>query len=120
MKTFSKEIQAARQGEVYIVRICDLPKDAKKSEPKNGKYILGHSETGHHHVIEAKPNVSFYSSDEPLVTYLQVVEATDAAETVLEHLRNFDTHESIGLTEGVYAVINGRESSPEGWRRVQD
>ena len=68
----------------------------------------------------ARPNVKFYSTDDPLVSYLQVVEATDATEAVIEHLRNFDTHESIKVGAGNYEIRRQREYAPEGWRRVQD
>lgn len=120
MKYLTKELDAARQGEVYIFRIEKLPGDAKAIAPDKNKYILGHSETGHHHVIEAKENVKYFSSGSDLVTYLQVVEATEKMEVCLEHLRPFDTHETIGISESVYAIVNGRESAPEGWRRVAD
>lgn len=120
MKYISKEISAARQGEVYIVRIQALPGDAKEIKPNGNQHILGHSETGHHHVIEASPKVKHYSSDHELVTYLQVVDATDEMEVLLKHLRPFDTHEAYGFSDGVYAIVNGRESAPEGWRRVAD
>lgn len=120
MKRFTKEVQSARQGELYFIRIAELPKDAKQAEPVDGQYIIGHSETGHHHVVKDRPNVKFYHSDEPLVSYLEVVEATDAAETVLEHLREFHTHEGVQFDPGIFAVVTGRESVPDGWRRVAD
>jgi hypothetical protein len=117
MKTFKN---CAAQGEVYILRVKSLPKNTKPVESEQGKFILGHSESGHHHVIERTPNVQYFTADEPLVTYLQVIEATDEAEVVLEHLRSFDTHESIKFDAGIYKIINARESSPEGWRKVAD
>jgi hypothetical protein len=120
VKHLTKEIESARQGEVYILRIKSLPSDAKKIEAKNGNLIVGHSETGHHHVIKESTMVNFYSSDNAVVSYLEVIEATEKTEVFLDHLRGYDTHETIGISEGVYAVINGIESAPEGWRRVQD
>ena len=117
MKRFDN---CARQGEVYVMRVKALPKDAKPARAEEGQFILGHSETGHHHVVEAKPNIKFYSSNNPLVSYLEVIEATDQAEALLEHLRTFDTHDTICFKPGVYRIVNGRESSPEGWRRVSD
>lgn len=120
MKHFTKDIQSARQGEVYILRINKLPNDVKKINPINGHLIIGHSETSHHHVIKESPQVNFYSSDNAVVSYLEVIEATEKTEVLLEHLRGYDTHETIGISEGVYVVINGIESAPEGWRKVQD
>ena len=120
MKVFEKHIKAVRQGEVYMVRIKILPKDAKPIEAENGRFILGHSESGHDHVIECNPNVQYFSASEPLITYLQVVEANDEAEVLLKHLRSFDTHEPIKFEAGTYKIINARESSPEGWRKASD
>jgi hypothetical protein len=117
MKTFKK---CAAQGDVLFMRVAALPSGVKPVRPEDGRFILAHSETGHHHVMEARPNVSVFSTPEPLVSYLQIVEATDAAENFIEHLRNFDTHAPIAFAPGVYKVINQRESAPEGWRRAAD
>lgn len=41
-----------------------IPKDAKKLEPKNGRYILANSETtGNHHILEAEDGVDVYEKD---------------------------------------------------------
>lgn len=117
MKTFKK---CAAQGDVLFMRVPALPSGVKPVMPINGQFILAHSETSHHHVMEARPNVAVFSTSEPLVSYLQIVEATDEAENFIEHLRNFDTHAPIKFSPGVYRVINQRESAPEGWRRAAD
>jgi len=117
MKTFQK---CAAQGDAMFVRVDSLPKGVKPIAPEQGKFILAHSETGHHHVMEARPNVKVFSTDNPLISYLQVVEAADEAETFIEHLRSFDTHEPISFKPGIYQVINQRESAPEGWRKAAD
>ena len=117
MKRFTK---CAAQGDVYLLKIDALPKGIKPVNADNGKFILAHSETGHHHVMEARPNIKLYSTDNPLVSYLEVIEATDQAEALLEHLRSFDTHAPLVVTPGIYKVVNQRESAPEGWRRAAD
>lgn len=117
MRTFKNQ---AAQGDLFLRRIDKLPNGLKPMAEESGKYIIAHSETGHHHVIESRPNVVVYATDDPLVSYLQVIEATDAMETVLEHLRNFDTHESIKIASGNYEIRRQREYTPEGWRRVAD
>ena len=117
MKTF---VNRAAQGDLFIRRIDSIPAGLKRMQTENGAYIVAHSETGHHHVIEARPNVVVFATDDPLVSYLQVVEATDAMEAVIEHLRSFDTHESIKIGAGNYEIRRQREYTPEGWRRVQD
>jgi hypothetical protein len=116
MKTFQNR---AAQGDLFIRRIDKLPEGLKASADKT--YIVAHSETGHHHVIEAAPNVRYYPSksfDQP--SYLEVIEATDAAEVVIKHLRTFDTHESLSIPIGIFELRNQREYTPEGWRKAAD
>jgi len=116
-KTFKNQ---AAQGDLFIRRIKTLPQKIKPALPEEGQYIVAHSETGHNHVIEATENVTFYTTDNPLVSYLQVIEATEATETLLKHLRNFDTHETIAISPGIYELRRQREYSPEGWRQIMD
>lgn len=117
MLTFKNQ---AAQGDLFIRRIESLPYLLKPMATENGAFIVAHSETGHHHVIAERPGVTVYNTGDPLVSYLQVIEATDETEVLIEHLRNFDTHESIKVTPGNYEIRRQREYSPEGWRRVAD
>ena len=117
MRTFQKQ---AAQGDLFIRRIEALPVGLKLMATEAGNYIVAHSETGHHHVIEARSNVMVYTTDDPLVSYMQVLEAADATENLIEHLRSFDTHESIKIGVGNYEIRRQREYTPEGWRRVAD
>ncbi len=117
MKTFTN---CAAQGDLYIRRIEALPKDAKHVVADNGKYVVAHSETGHDHVIAERPNVQLFTTGDTMISYLQVIEATDATETLLEHLRSFDTHETIAIPTGIFEIRRQREYVPEGWRRVED
>lgn len=117
MKTFTNQ---AAQGDLYIRRIEAIPSDAKPMQAEKGQFIVAHSETGHHHVIAERPGVQVYTTDDPLVSYLRVIEATEQTETLLEHLRNFDTHETIAIPPGNYELRRQREYTPEGWRRVAD
>jgi gentisate 1,2-dioxygenase len=117
MKTFKN---LAAQGDLLIRRIEKLPEGLKPLAVENGHFIVAHSETGHHHVIADRPNVQVFVTDDPMVSYLQVIESTDATETLLEHLRNFDTHETIKIGAGNYELRRQREYTPQGWRRVID
>lgn len=117
MKTF---VNCCAQGDLFIRRINALPKNAQPLPSENQKYVVAHSETGHNHVIAERPNVKLYTTGDPMVSYLEVVEAVDAAETLIEHLRNFDTHESIAVPAGIFEIRRQREYTPEGWRRVED
>lgn len=118
MKTF---VEQAAQGDCLLRRIESIPANAKPAEKDHrGFYVLAHSETGHDHCVVAHAHVKFFNTDDPLVSYLQVIEATDAMETVIEHLRSFDTHESIKVGPGNYEIRRQREYTPEGWRRAAD
>jgi len=119
LKTFTK---CAAQGDLLIRRIDAIPADAKPIKAEKGSYVVAHSETGHNHVIDERPNVALFASasNDGMISYLQVIEATDATETVLEHLRSFETHEPIIIPPGNYEIRRQREYVPEGWRRVED
>jgi len=103
------------QGDLMIRRIDDLPSDIKPSKPEGDVYILAHSETGHHHVIESRAAECFINKTNDFIAYLNV-----ASEAEIRHLRDFDTHEPITLTPGVYEVRRQREYIAEGFRRVED
>ncbi len=103
------------QGDLMIRQIDAIPANVKPSTAKDGKHILAHSESGHHHVIDSRAADRFIDETNAFIAYLDV-----ADETVLEHLRSFDTHESYLLTPGKYEVRNAREYTPEGWRKSAD
>ena len=118
MKTFKNQ---AAQGDLLIRRIPALPATGLKPlATENGNFIVAHSETGHHHVIAERPNVQVFTSEDPMISYLQVIEATEATEALMEHLRSYDTHETIQIPAGIYELRRQREYTPEGWRKVQD
>lgn len=117
MKTFTN---CAAQGDLLLRRIDKLPAGVKPMASEKGAFIVAHSETGHHHVVMERPNVKVYVTDDPMVSYLEVIEATDKAEALLEHLRGHDTHETIAIPPGIFELRRQREHSPEGWRRVAD
>jgi hypothetical protein len=111
----------AAQGDLMIRRVNQIPASAVRAEPADGVYICAHSETGHNHVLSASPRVQVYTTANPLLSYLQVIEATDKAEAViLRHLRSFNTHESISISPGMYEMRRQREYMPEGWRVAAD
>ncbi|HSV48340.1 MAG TPA: hypothetical protein VLJ58_21305 [Ramlibacter sp.] len=117
MRTFKNQ---AAQGDLYIRRIAAVPAGAKPMAAEKGHFIVAHSETGHHHVIAERPGVQVFTTEDPMVSYLQVIEATEQTEALLEHLRSFDTHETIAIPPGSYELRRQREYTPEGWRRVED
>lgn len=105
------------QGDVMIHRVDDLPEGLGETKPENGHYIVAHSETGHHHVIEARPDVKMYRrANDDYEAFLRIV----AGQSTLEHKRDFDTHAPLALPPGTYRIKRQREYTPEGFRRAAD
>lgn len=105
------------QGDVLFRRVDALPAGARDITPDEGKVIVAHSETGHHHIASAT-EARIMAGPDPLVCYLQ---ASD--NIIIEHLRPFDTHETFALACGpgvTWEVRRQREHTPEGWRMVVD
>lgn len=109
------------QGDILIFPIDEIPKRASRVARENGRLIVTHSETGHHHVID-RPKVDMHQDPEdPLVAWLEVHGEESLPQIAeLVHERPHDTHETIGLPPGKYEVRRQREYTPEGWRQVMD
>jgi hypothetical protein len=100
----------ARQGDVMIESVSELPKNLKLFKRENGRIILAKSETtGHAHAICDEEVESFVDAEGNL--YLNVEE-----ETTVVH----EKHATIRLPIGYYKVTRQREYSPESVRHVQD
>ena len=123
MKTFKKQ---AAQGDMFIRVIDKLPDNVIETKDEKGEFILAHSETGHNHVVKKQKGVTFYANtNDPFIAYLVV----DNVTALIEHKRDYDTHETIALkcgddikTEGkkIYEIRRQREYTPEGFRKAQD
>lgn len=113
MKTFKN---TAAQGDMLIRRITSLPENVKAVSAEQGTYILAHSETMHNHIVKAAPDVEFYQhANDNFIAYLVVNN-----EACVEHMRSFDTHETIKFGPGIYEIRRQREYTPEGFRKAQD
>lgn len=112
MKTFDNQ---AAQGDILIRRITKIPDNAVKQESKGNKYIVAHSETGHHHTMESDGVQLYFAANDPMIMYLAVDNTAN-----LVHNRSFDTHETIQFKQGLYEIRRQREYTPDGWRRVAD
>jgi hypothetical protein len=100
MKTKEFQRRAVRHGEVMIVPIDKLPAGLEEVE-RGAEIIIGHSETGHHHVAvaEAGDLTLFRSKGTDLNLYLQVM-----SKTKVEHRKTFDQHEAKELEPGYYHI----------------
>ena len=114
------------QGEVVVWMKKYAPKSVLKaidghkfSEMKleNGHMILGHSETGHHHVLEAvRPKTHISKAAQALIDEVNdaFCEIRMFEECQLTHMRGHDTHEAIIFPAGDYIRFLREEQSPEG------
>lgn len=108
MKTFSK---FAAQGEITIIRLgaraAAAPSGYTPLPPEGAHLVVGHSETGHHHVVDAR-HATVAVMDRP-PEGMRILRMIVNEPTALEHLRPHDTHETIALEPGVYELRIGRE-----------
>lgn len=109
MKKF--ELVAA-QGEITVLRIGGIPSNRNVEgfaalAPEGGKFVIGHSETGHHHVIGCSGADVMVMEKPP--EGMRILRAILENPTALEHLRPHDTHETIMLEPGEYEFRVARE-----------
>lgn len=105
---------SAAQGDLYIKAVSEIPAGLNDAKKENGQYILAHSETGHHHVVDGNC-VRVLNQDE----FISYVEVKKPCEII--HLRAFHIHAPIKLEPGKkYRISRQREYIPEGYRRAAD
>ena len=99
------------QGDVILRRIDHLPAGLVPVAPEHGRLVVAHSETGHHHALDAREAQMFDRIErDPLRAYLSVTgEFVD-----LLHHRSHHTHETLRLPRGTYEVIRQRENGRTG------
>lgn len=111
----------ARQGEVSVFKIADdkLP-DWPELARENGQMIVGHSETGHHHVIERPEAVKIVQK--PDGGAMSILRMIVSEPTRIIHQRDTHTHTPIPLDPGVYEVRGQIERDPyaDAIRRAAD
>lgn len=107
------------QGELYIGPSERMPNvETVEAAPVDGKIIVGHSETGHHHVVDSF-DTKLLETKDPLVCYL----VAEGAYTDLVHMRDFHTHPTLRIENEpgkARKVIRQREMAPTGWVKAAD
>jgi len=93
-----------RHGEVMLVPIS---KNFRGKEATT--YIVGHSETGHHHVLESKTPFKVSETDKRFV-----IELFEPAKLV--HKKSVDKHKTLHVAPGKYKVVYKTEYNP--WEGV--
>lgn len=88
-------------GENFLVPINALPEGEIKSAKM---YIVGHSETGHHHVLESPVEMDIIEGKHRAILVREV--------STLFHKKSFDIHESVAVEPGIYQVTHKTEYDP--------
>jgi len=70
-------------------------------------YIVGHSETGHHHVLESETEFEVMTDAEKKELYLRLFEPAK-----LVHQKSYDAHRTLNIPAGTYKVIRKTEYDP--------
>lgn len=86
--------------------ICFTPVDVEPTgrATLHKMYIAGHSETGHHHVLQSEVEFEVFEGVERLIRIHEVAK--------LFHQKTFDIHETRILAPGVYKVTEKTEYDP--------
>lgn len=93
-------------GENFMRRIDALP-TGKTTKAK--MYIVGHSESGHNHVLTSKSEMEVLEANGK--RYILINEVAE-----LFHKKSFDIHETIAVEPGIYEVTHKNEYDP--WAKV--
>jgi len=114
----AKATTLGAQGEIIFERVDAIPDGFSLTQPDGKVHIVAHSETGHHHVIDAEDVERFTSKEDAMTAFLRIT-GTEPAE--IKHLRASDTHPSVFLEPGIWKGRIAREEDLLGEvRRVAD
>jgi len=91
-----------QHGENVLVPITALPK-GKVKEFKT--VIVGHSETGHHHILTSPQNMKIVEVDDRM--YIEVM-----FDSLLTHKKSFDLHDTLTVKPGIWEVVHKNEYNP--------
>lgn len=92
--------KAIRHGEVLLI-----PINTKVKGKEYTSFIVGHSETGHHHVLESKRPFVVSEADKQFV-----IELFEPAKLV--HKKQIDKHKTLPVAPGKYKVVYKNEYNP--------
>lgn len=95
---------AVQHGEVFLRPIEKMP-EGKTQKSKN--FIVGHSETGHHHVLESDVDFEVMPGDDKHDLFVRLFKPAQ-----LVHQKTFDIHETKTIIEGDYAIYQKTEYDP--------
>ncbi len=106
------KLKPIRHGEILLLPINEIP-DGETD--KHTSFIVGHSETGHHHVLEGTQFE--VTEDEKNELYFRLFELTK-----LVHKKATERHRTLTIPAGTYKRYHDTEYDPfnEIIRNVKD
>lgn len=96
MRNFDK---TAAQGEVNFEIVENLPEGLKPFEATGPHYIIGHSESGNHHVLE-RDDVEVFTSHEKTPSGMEVLYAIAKNPTTAKQTGTGSPHGEIAFNAG--------------------
>lgn len=101
------------QGEIYARKITDLPEGLAPFKEKTaaGEWIIAHSESGNHHVINGD-GVTVMERTKDVPVGMRILYAIVDAPTQLRQDAGGNPHEPHDLDAGVYEMRIAREYDP--------
>ena len=104
-KTYKSK--ALRHGEVNFHPVDTMPNGLVEVECAN-EFIVGHSETGHHHVAVAD-KVGDFQVFRPVGADSEELWMRVTGDVKIEHRKGFDVHETKQVKPGIYKITGSRE-----------
>lgn len=92
---------AVTHGELFFRPISRMPKGERVSYDS---FIIGHSETGHHHVLTSPKKFELIDGEDRAILLKDVAK--------LFHQKEQDTHQTQVLAPGAYKVYHKKEYNP--------
>jgi hypothetical protein len=122
--TMTVRTAIGQQGEVKIYRIDAVPEDLAKARVEQdalGRWIISHSERGHHHVLPEDVELLEPQEPQTVPAGMRILYAIVENPTALVQTAS-SAHGEINLAPGVYELRVSREFNPflEEARAVRD
>lgn len=92
-------------GENAIIPVDKMPEGLTE---KHKSFIVGHSETGHHHVLEAINKTEEFD----IIVKDGEIYFTNKYEAKVTHKKTHDIHETVTVSPGIYKVNRKTEYDP--------
>ena len=93
-----------QHGELMLVPVDDLPKGKTRQVQTQ---VVAHSESGHHHVVEATQAFEVLGDVDTADLYLRLYEPAK-----LVHQKTSDAHRTLDVPAGTWKVLKKTEYDP--------